>query len=142
MKKLITTASLVALMAVPAFAQDTTAPAPSATPSQSETTTMEKQATAYKGQLSVNDLINKSVKNAANESVGDINDIRIDSDGNIAAVIVGVGGFLGLGEKNVALPYDQLSFMRDSDGSLVVTADVTKESLQAAPEWKAPEDRS
>jgi hypothetical protein len=142
MKKLITTASLVALMAVPAFAQDTTAPAPSATPSQSETTTMEKPATAYKGQLSVNDLINKSVKNAANESVGDINDIRIDSDGNIAAVIVGVGGFLGLGEKNVALPYDQLSFMRDSDGSLVVTADVTKESLQAAPEWKAPEDRS
>ena len=141
MKKLITTASLVALMAVPAFAQDTTAPAPSATPSQSETT-MEKPAAAYKGQLSVNDLINKSVKNAANESVGDINDIRIDADGNIAAVIVGVGGFLGLGEKNVALPYDQLSFMRDSDGSLVVTADVTKDSLQAAPEWKAPEDRS
>jgi sporulation protein YlmC with PRC-barrel domain len=103
---------------------------------------MEKPAAAYKGQLSVNDLINKSVKNGANESVGDINDIRIDADGNIAAVIVGVGGFLGLGEKNVALPYDQLSFMRDSDGALVVTADVTKESLQAAPEWKAPEDRS
>jgi sporulation protein YlmC with PRC-barrel domain len=141
MKKLITTASLVALMAVPALAQDTIAPSPSAVPSRSEAT-MEKPAAAYKGQLSVNDLINKSVKNGANESVGDINDIRIDADGNIAAVIVGVGGFLGLGEKNVALPYDQLSFMRDSDGALVVTADVTKESLQAAPEWKAPEDRS
>ena len=60
------------------------------------------------GELSASDLLNKSVKNASNESVGDINDLRIDSSGKIAAVIVGVGGFLGLGEKDVALPFEQL----------------------------------
>jgi sporulation protein YlmC with PRC-barrel domain len=100
------------------------------------------QTAAYSGQLSANDLLNKTVKNGSNESVGDINDVRIDRNGKIAAVIVGVGGFLGLGEKDVALPYEQLSFMRDGDGALVISADVTKESLQSAPEWKKPEDRS
>lgn len=139
MKKFLTTASLVALMAVPAVAQDTTMPKTSEVPAEAKQMATDKAV--YSGQMSVNDLINKPVKNASNESVGDINDIRIDSDGNIAAVIVGVGGFLGLGEKNVALPYDQLSFTRDGDGGLVITANVTKESLQSAPEWQKPADR-
>jgi hypothetical protein len=140
MKKLITTASLIALMAVPVMAQDT-APNPSAMPAANQNM-KANTASAYSGQLSADDLMNKPVKNGANESVGDINDLRIDSSGKIAAVIVGVGGFLGLGEKDVALPFEQLSFTRDGDGALVITANVTKESLQAAPEWKKPEDRS
>jgi sporulation protein YlmC with PRC-barrel domain len=141
MKKILTTASLVALMAVPAIAQDTTVPKTEAMPAENQELQMDQTA-AYSGQLSANDLLNKTVKNGSNESVGDINDVRIDRNGKIAAVIVGVGGFLGLGEKDVALPYDQLSFARDADGALVITANVTKESLQSAPEWKKPEDRS
>ena len=134
MKKLLAAASLVALMAVPAVAQDTTIPAAQE---------LKSDATiALDGEISANDLINKSVKNAANENVGDINDVRIDNSGKVAAVIVGVGGFLGLGEKDVALTFDQIKLARDSDGNLVVTADVTKESLEAAPEYKKPENRS
>jgi hypothetical protein len=60
----------------------------------------------------------------------------------VKGVVIGVGGFLGMGEKNVALPFDQLTFSQDNDGVLVVTTTATKESLQAAPEWKKPEDRS
>jgi sporulation protein YlmC with PRC-barrel domain len=131
MKKLFAAASLVALMAVPAVAQDTTMPK-----------TPAAASAALDGQISANDLINKSVKNAANENVGDINDVRIDNSGKVAAVIVGVGGFLGLGEKDVALTFDQIKLARDADGNLVVTADVTKESLQVAPEYKKPENRS
>lgn len=145
MKTILTTASVIALMAGSAFAQDTTMPKPATTPAaqeDSQTRMAPAETVAFTGELSTNDLMNKSVKNGANETVGDINDIRIDKSGKIAAVIVGVGGFLGLGEKNVALPYEQLSFMRDGDGGLVVTANVTKESLQSAPEWKKPEDRS
>ena len=141
MKKILTTASLVAMMAVPAIAQDTTVPKTEAMPAENQEMQGNKTA-AYSGQLSANDLLNKTVKNGSNESVGDINDVRIDRNGKIAAVIVGVGGFLGLGEKDVALPYDQLSFARDADGALVITANVTKESLQSAPEWKKPKDRS
>jgi sporulation protein YlmC with PRC-barrel domain len=99
----------------------------------------QQKAAAVTGEISAEDLLNKSVKNAAGESVGDINDLRIKG-GKVIAAIVGVGGFLGLGEKDVALPYDQLRFARDADGNFVVTADVTKESLQAAPAWKKPGD--
>jgi ribosomal 30S subunit maturation factor RimM len=97
---------------------------------------------AYSGEIFAQDLLNTSVKNSANDTVGDINDLVIDGNGKISAVIVGVGGFLGLGEKNVALPFEQLAFARDSNDNLAVTANVTKESLQTAPEWKKPTDRS
>jgi len=89
-------------------------------------------------EVAASDLLNQKVKNSANETVGDINDLSIGSDGKIAAVIIGVGGFLGMGEKNVQLPYEQLTFSRDAGGYLVVTANITKESLQSAPEWKKP----
>jgi len=116
-------------------------PETSAAPTEAREMRKSEMAT-YAGQVSASDLLNKSVKNVSDETVGDINDLRIDTSGKVAAVIVGVGGFLGLGEKNVALPFEQLTFSRDADGALIVTADVTKESLQSAPEWKKPADRS
>jgi sporulation protein YlmC with PRC-barrel domain len=132
MNKFMTALSLAALMSVPAVAQDTTVPRTSEMPAA----TQEMPAAKITGTVSASELLNKAVKNATNENVGDINDLQIGDDGKIAAVIVGVGGFLGLGEKDVALPYDQIAFARDADGALIVTANVTKESLQAMPEWK------
>ena len=79
--------------------------------------------------------------NDANEKVGDINDVLIDSKGKVAAVIVGVGGFLGMGEKDVALTFDQLSFATDNSDPLVVKTNATKESLQAAPQYTKPDKR-
>jgi len=144
MKKLLTALSVAALTAVPAFAQETTLPKTSPMPAENQAAPMpsENQAASpdatvvTSGMVGAKELLNKSVKNAANETIGDINDLQLDSSGKVIAVIVGVGGFLGLGEKNVGLPYDQLSFTRDGEGSLVITANVTKESLQSAPAWK------
>jgi hypothetical protein len=135
MKKLLATASIVALMAVPAIAQDPTAPAVEKAPA-------EKSATLHAGSVSAKALLNESVKNAANETIGDINDVLIGENGKISAVIVGVGGFLGMGEKDVALPYDQLVFAKDAGDDLVVTTSATKESLETAPEYVKPQDRS
>jgi sporulation protein YlmC with PRC-barrel domain len=140
MKTFLTTASVVALMAGPAIAQNTTMPKTTTVPAEQQQVAPAKAADA--GDISATDLLNKSVKNASNETVGDINDLSIDASGKIASVIVGVGGFLGMGEKDVALPYDQLSFTRDANGKLLVTAKVSKASLQSAPEWKKPKDRS
>ena len=163
MKKIFTAASLAALMAFPAFAQDATTPNPAspsapvenAAPALAPLTTPDSaipDRTADKSpapdklvglgsEVAASDLLNQKVKNPANETVGDINDLSIGSDGKIAAVIIGVGGFLGMGEKNVSLPYDQLTFSRDAKGYLIVTVNITKDSLQSAPEWKKP-DRS
>ena len=134
MKKLLATASLFALMALPALAQDVTAPAVEKAPA-------EKSAALHAGDVSAKALLNESVKNAANETIGDINDLLIGGDGKVSAVIVGVGGFLGMGEKDVALPYDQLVFAKDVGDDLVVSTSATKESLETAPEYIKPEDR-
>ena len=139
MKKLITAISLAAAMVVPAVAQEAnTRPqaAPSAT-SQSD----EAVTTMPAERVLASKLLNESVRNKANESIGDINDVVIDKSGKVASVIVGVGGFLGLGEKDVALSFDQLSFATDDDGDLTVTTEATKESLQSAPAYEKPGTR-
>ena len=134
MKKFATALSLAALLALPAIAQETTPP-------KSDPATVEK-TTNYSGQISAAELLDENVVNEANEKVGDINDVLIDSKGKVAAVIVGVGGFLGMGEKDVALTFDQLSFATDNNDPLVVKTNATKESLQAAPQFTKPDKRS
>jgi hypothetical protein len=138
-------ASLAGLMAVPAIAQDTTpAPtnkAPPAATQPDKNATAPADAKMAAGQISVSKLLNESILNQANESIGDINDVILDNSGKVAAVVVGVGGFLGMGEKDVALSFDQLTFVTDNDGDLTVTTNATKESLQAAPEYQSPDKR-
>lgn len=136
--------SLAGLVAVPAMAQDNT---PTPTKSPPAATQPQNRANASTdtrmaaGQISASKLLNESVRNQANDSIGDINDVILDSSGKVASVVVGVGGFLGIGEKEVALSFDELSVATDNDGNLTVTTSATKESLQAAPEYKSPYKR-
>ncbi len=60
------------------------------------------------GAWRVSDLEGKEVYGAENESIGQINDVLVSQNGSVNAVIVGVGGFLGLGEKNVAVDISAL----------------------------------
>ena len=61
----------------------------------------------------------------------------IGSDGNVRAVVVGVGGFLGVGEKNVAIPFDALSIQRKADSASIekVTVSYSKDDLKNAPKF-------
>ncbi|ODR93451.1 hypothetical protein AUC69_04420 [Methyloceanibacter superfactus] len=81
-------------------------------------------------------LIGKAVLNAKNEPIGDINDLVTDENGKVVAVLVGVGGFLGLGEKDVAVPFDSLKFARDDDRNVKVMANLTSEMLASAPDYQ------
>jgi sporulation protein YlmC with PRC-barrel domain len=58
-------------------------------------------------------VVGLNVYNDANESLGSINDLLMDKSGNIKAVVVGVGGFLGVGEHLVAIPYDKIKFVNE-----------------------------
>ncbi len=71
------------------------------------------------------------------EEIGDVQDVLVDQDGNIRGIIVGVGGFLGIGEREVAVGLDQLGFARDADdpGSVMVLAQIDVQSLEEAPEF-------
>lgn len=142
MNKLIPAMALLA-MSAPAFAQQATTPAsPAGQPTPPAVSAPAASSVDLSAEISANKLLNASVKNAANEAIGDVNDVIIGSDGKVAAVIVGVGGFLGMGEKDVALPFSELSFAKDSDGALNITTSITKEGLQTAPEYVKPENRN
>jgi len=77
-----------------------------------------------------------AVYNRANEKVGDINDLILAPDGKISNAVIGVGGFLGMGEKLVAVSFSDLQLNRDADGAMRVTIASSKESLDSAPEFK------
>lgn len=81
-------------------------------------------------------VVGLNVYNSKNEKIGDINDLLIDANGAVSHAIVGVGGFLGIGEKNVAIPFASVKMSRDKDGKLTAMVDSTKEALTAAPAFK------
>jgi sporulation protein YlmC with PRC-barrel domain len=87
------------------------------------------------GQMSTSALIGKTVKNATNESVGKIDDIYLDASGAVKLVVVSVGGFLGVGSKDVAVPWTDLKFGRDGS-SITVLTNWTKDSLKAMPDYQ------
>jgi len=67
------------------------------------------------GQFMASDLIGTRVVGQNNEAIGDVNDVVMGPDGKAMAILVGVGGFLGIGEKDVAIPFDQAKIMFDSN---------------------------
>jgi len=86
--------------------------------------------------LLASNLIGQPVLNSQDETVGDINDLVTDQTGKVIAVLVGSGGFLGLGEKRVALGFEDLRFAQDENGSIKIIANVSKETLASAPDYQ------
>ncbi len=78
-------------------------------------------------------LLDASIINATGDSIGDVDDLVITADGQVTGVVVGVGGFLGVGEKLVALEMNRLNIQFDDDGDLVFSINETEEALENAP---------
>ncbi|MEZ2222337.1 PRC-barrel domain-containing protein [Rhizobium sp. RCC_161_2] len=88
-------------------------------------------------QISAKTYIGQSVYNGQNESIGSINDLVLLKQGGVVAAVVGVGGFLGMGQKNVAVPFDKITATQNvEDGSVKLTTTETADALKAAPEFK------
>ncbi len=161
---LLTTGAVVALFVAPAFAQDAEAPKPAEQPGMTETVpapdvaiepaeiappAMTAETPRFitleaATQLLASNLIGQNVYNAAGESLGNVNDILLDdveSDtGSVVAVIVGVGGFLGIGEKNVAISFDALTQQTDADGNRMIVLDTTADELNNAPAFTTSDE--
>jgi sporulation protein YlmC with PRC-barrel domain len=101
-----------ALLASVAFAQN---PASSANTDKATTATAAPVAasdtSSFKGSWRTSKLVGLNVYNDSNESLGSINDLLADKSGDIKAVVIGVGGFLGVGEHLVAVPIDKVKFV-------------------------------
>jgi hypothetical protein len=123
-----TTPPAVALpMTSPPPARTTTAPG-------ATVTTTTTTAVPLTGDMSAKKLLGTNIKNGQNETIGEVEDLLVGKDGKVEGVIVSVGGFLGLGERHVALTWDKLQLMRDGN-SLRAQAAYDKETLKALPEY-------
>ena len=81
--------------------------------------------------MTVGDLDGASVYDAAGERVGELDDILMGADGSSMAASLDIGGFLGMGEKDVAIPVTDLTAAEDG-----FTVNMTKEELEALPEFE------
>jgi len=110
-----------ALLASVAFAQSPTSPGESkmappaksdtmAPPAKSDAATTSASTSSFQGNWRASKLVGLNVYNEKNESVGSINDMLTDKNGKIVAVVIGVGGFLGVGEHLVAVPFEKVKF--------------------------------
>jgi sporulation protein YlmC with PRC-barrel domain len=100
-----------ALLATVAFAQQS----PTATSDKANMAPAPAAASesSFQGNWRASKLVGVSVYNDNNESLGSINDLLMDKDGNIKGVVLGVGGFLGVGEHLVAVPFDKIKFVNE-----------------------------
>ena len=82
-------------------------------------------------------LIGADLLNSNNDKLGDVDEVLVTTDGRINAIVVAMGGVMGLGERKVVVPWERLRF--SSQGSeLVVKTDVSRETLNAMPEYRDP----
>jgi sporulation protein YlmC with PRC-barrel domain len=81
-------------------------------------------------------LIGTRVNNEAGERIGEVNEIVLSKDGEVAAVVIGVGGFLGMGEHEVAVKFESLRLTQDANNNTVIAMSATKDSLRAVPAWR------
>ena len=85
--------------------------------------------------MTVTDWYKQNVYDPNENKIGDIKDVLVDKSGKVVALIVGVGGFLGAGEKDVAVPFEAVRpTMKDKKWWLVMNT--TKDSLKSAPGFK------
>ena len=102
-----------AMLASVAFAQSPSATTDSATTDRATTAApvAPSDASSLKGSWRTSKLVGLNVYNDSNESLGSINDLLTDKNGDIKAVVIGVGGFLGVGEHLVAVALDKVKFV-------------------------------
>ena len=96
-----------ALLATVAFAQNATTTADKA-PTATTTTT------SASGEWRASKMAGVKIYNDANENIGSINDLLMDKSGAVKIAVIGVGGFLGMGEHLVAVPYEKLKFVNEA----------------------------
>jgi sporulation protein YlmC with PRC-barrel domain len=130
---------MLACAATAAQAQTTTTPpahppgAATSAPAPKDNTVSTGDFNVH-GDMSANALIGASVHNANRDTVGTVKDMYVDAGGNIKSVVLSVGGFLGVGSKDVAVGWKDMKYSRDGK-SVRLTTDLSKDALKAMPSY-------
>lgn len=85
------------------------------------------------GEYPVDTLVGTNLYGVNDEDIGEIGDLVLDADGSVTEVVVEIGGFLGIGEKTVRLPFERLSVLQSNAGDMRAYIDASQEELEAMP---------
>lgn len=130
-RTLLTTTALAALLSTGAMAQ-------TASDSVRSPLVLSEGYAAIDGDNLASKVLGATVYTSTSgdaDKIGDINDFVIDGSGDIAAAVIGVGGFLGVGEKNVAVDFAELKWSTADDGTWRYVLATTADALKSAPEF-------
>jgi ribosomal 30S subunit maturation factor RimM len=122
MRKVLMIATMVASMCGVALAQMQSPPPPAPKPMMMGTAE----------QFQARDILGTNVKNAADDTIGEVKDLIISRENNVLQAVLSVGGFLGIGEKLVAIPYNKLQVAR-MDDKVHIVYNATKAELEGMP---------
>lgn len=146
MKLAIAATTIATLFAGSALAQTAPATAPATTTAPAVTTTAPAGAMseavivvlpaavagAAPAHVLASDLDDEDIYGLNDEDVGEVEDLVLNMDGSVAAVVVEVGGFLGIGEKDVLVDWNAIEMVQDGDDLRLVAPGLTREALEAA----------
>ncbi|WP_188969881.1 PRC-barrel domain-containing protein [Neoroseomonas lacus] len=138
MRRALLTATLLAVPSF-AFAQTSTTPAPAAPSVASPPTTSVVVPTAAPSARRASTLIGANIINEENRNVGEVHDLMVDTAGGATIAVLSVGGFLGMGERYVAIPLSALRWNGERERWMLPGA--TVDSLKARPAFTYPERR-
>jgi len=91
--------------------------------------------------VTVTDWYKQDVYDPKNNKIGSVSDVLVSPEGQVNALIVGVGGFLGVGEKDVAVPFGAIKQTK-KDNKIYLTMSATKDELKAAPGFKYDREKT
>ena len=92
--------------------------------------------TVQPADMLASNLIGLDVHNLQNEEIGEIEDLIVDNGKTLRSVVISVGGFLGIGERHVAVDPGSVVITREAGGSLKAVVNTTRDDLRKAPEFK------
>jgi hypothetical protein len=108
---------------------------PASAPAEAPDTSAEPSVTIL-GSRQAQSVLGKEVRSSADENMGRIVDVIVDRGGHVRAAIIDFGGFLGVGSRKIAVDWNALRFAPDAKNRDVVTLELTRDQVKAAPEYK------
>ena len=123
MSKMVYAIAIIFMLSVPAVADNTT----------SNKRMLREMPT---GSVTVTDWYKQSVYDPNDKKIGEVMDVLVDKSGRVSSLIIGVGGFLGAGEKDVAVPFDAVQITNKNNNKWYLVMNTTKDELKTAPGFK------
>jgi len=98
------------------------------------------QQTIPPNSFTVTDWYKQSVYDPKDAKIGEVMDVLVDKSGKVTSLIVGVGGFLGAGEKDVSVPFDAVRVTTKNNNKWYLVMNATKDELKSAPGFTYDKD--